>query len=35
MEVSDDLATQFVQFEPAPRRGEEQSVLKRAPDYFL
>ena len=34
MEVSDDMTTEFLQFDPAPRRGEEQST-KRCPDYFL
>ena len=33
-EVSDDMTTEFLQFDPAPRRGEEQST-KRCPDYFL
>jgi serine/threonine-protein phosphatase 2A catalytic subunit len=35
MEVGDDGETkQFLQFDPAPRRGEEQNA-KRCPEYFL
>ena len=34
MEVSDDMTTEFLQFDPAPRRGEEQNA-KRCPEYFL
>ena len=35
MEVSETMDTEFLQFDPAPRRGEEQSAAKRCPDYFL
>lgn len=35
MEVDDNLGTSFLQFDPAPRRGEEQQAAKRCPDYFL
>jgi serine/threonine-protein phosphatase 2A catalytic subunit len=35
MEVDDSMVCKFVQFDPAPRRGEESSGSKRAPDYFL
>jgi len=35
MEEDDNLETSFLQFEPAPRRGEEQQAVKRCPDYFL
>lgn len=35
MEVDDVLNCQFIQFEPAPRRGEEHpQEPKRCPDYF-
>jgi len=33
--VDDNLGTSFLQFDPAPRRGEEQQAAKRCPDYFL
>ena len=35
MEVDDNMNTEFLQYDPAPRRGEEQSSAKRCPDYFL
>ena len=35
MEVADDGGVEFLQFDPAPRRGEEQQSAKRCPDYFL
>ena len=35
MEVDDNLGTSFLQFDPAPRRGEGQQAAKRCPDYFL
>jgi len=35
MEVSETMETNFLQFDPAPRRGEEQQAQKRCPDYFL
>ena len=35
MEVADDGGAEFLQFDPAPRRGEEQQIAKRCPDYFL
>jgi len=35
MEVDDAINSTFLQFEPAPRRGEEQHVVKRCPEYFL
>jgi serine/threonine-protein phosphatase 2A catalytic subunit len=35
MEVADDGGVEFLQFDPAPRRGEEQQIAKRCPDYFL
>ena len=34
MEVSEGMATSFLQFEPAPRRGEP-DASRRTPDYFL
>lgn len=34
MELDEHLEYTFLQFEPAPRRGEP-SMLKRTPDYFL
>ena len=35
MEVADDGSVEFLQYDPAPRRGEEQQSAKRCPDYFL
>jgi serine/threonine-protein phosphatase 2A catalytic subunit len=35
MLVDEHLNTEFLQFDPAPRRGEEESVSKRVPSYFL
>jgi serine/threonine-protein phosphatase 2A catalytic subunit len=35
MEVDDAMQCRFVQFDPAPRRGEESSGSKRCPDYFI
>ena len=35
MEVDEGMDREFLQFDPAPRRGEEQSAAKRCPDYFL
>ena len=38
MEVSDDMTSEFLQFDPAPRRGEAQKTGDgpvRCPDYFL
>ena len=34
MEVSESGQKDFLQFEPAPRRGEPE-VTRRTPDYFL
>lgn len=34
MEVGESLDTAFLQFEPAPRRGEPDAA-RRTPDYFL
>jgi hypothetical protein len=34
LEVDDDMGHTFIQFEPAPRRGEP-DVTRRTPDYFL
>jgi serine/threonine-protein phosphatase 2A catalytic subunit len=34
MEVDDTLRMNYIQYEPAPRKGEPQ-VTRRAPDYFL
>jgi len=34
LEIGDDLATDIIQFDPAPRRGEPH-VTRRTPDYFL
>jgi serine/threonine-protein phosphatase 2A catalytic subunit len=34
MEVDEQLNKQFLQFDPAPRRGEPQ-ISRKAPDYFL
>ena len=34
MEVGEGLGTSFLQFEPAPRRGEPDAA-RRTPDYFL
>ena len=33
--IDDDGGAEFLQFDPAPRRGEEQQIAKRCPDYFL
>lgn len=36
LEVEEDLRSQqFLQFDPAPRRGEPQSVSRKTPEYFL
>ena len=36
LEVEEDLQSkQFLQFDPAPRRGEPQSVSRKTPEYFL
>ena len=35
MEVADDGTKEFLQFDPAPRRGEESQNAKRCPEYFL
>merc|ERR1711922_64968 len=34
MELDDSLKYSFLQFDPAPRRGEP-AIAKRTPDYFL
>eukprot|EP00850_Spirogloea_muscicola_P017164 SM000145S00781 [mRNA] locus=s145:67028:70151:+ [translate_table: standard] len=34
LEVDDNMSHTFIQFEPAPRRGEP-DVTRRTPDYFL
>jgi serine/threonine-protein phosphatase 2A catalytic subunit len=34
MELDDSLKYSFLQFDPAPRRGEIQ-VTRKIPDYFL
>lgn len=34
LEVDESLRQNFIQFDPAPRRGEPQ-ITKRTPDYFL
>ena len=34
MELDDQLRYSFLQFDPAPRRGEPH-VTRRTPDYFL
>lgn len=34
MELDDSLRYSFLQFDPAPRRGEPH-VTRRTPDYFL
>jgi hypothetical protein len=34
LEVDDNMGHTFIQFEPAPRRGEP-DVTRRTPDYFL
>ncbi|CAI7773692.1 unnamed protein product [Closterium sp. NIES-53] len=34
LEVDESMSQTFIQFEPAPRRGEP-DVTRRAPDYFL
>jgi len=37
--VDDDLASNFIQFDPAPRRGGDgglsMEVSRQIPDYFL
>ena len=36
MEIGDDLKYTFLQFDPAPSRGEaSKSILSRSPDYFI
>jgi len=34
MEIDEHLEYTFLQFDPAPRRGEPQ-ITRRTPDYFL
>ena len=34
MEIDESMKRTFLQFEPAPRRGEPE-VTRRTPDYFL
>ena len=34
VELDDELKYSFLQFDPAPRRGEPH-VTRRTPDYFL
>mmetsp|Transcript_17004 Transcript_17004/g.38271 ORF Transcript_17004/g.38271 Transcript_17004/m.38271 type:complete len:165 (+) Transcript_17004:673-1167(+) len=35
MEVDEHLKKSFLQFDPAPRRGEPHETTRRTPDYFL